>query len=137
MLNNAFTRLAARPNLTMMQYFSRRGLPALIVTLLVGALGACGNANPMRDAAHAVGIGSEPPPAPDFVTRTRSTDYEYLPIGRTPPKRNIKAKDAGGVAGAEAEMDALRAQTEATGNQARAAGGAMAPVAASVAPPPN
>lgn len=111
---------------------------ALCLALCSGALGACADGNLVKDMAQAAGIGGEPRPAPDFVTRTRAATYEYLPVGESAPKRSLKAKDAAGLAKAEAEMDAARTRNEARGAAARRASSSMpvAEPAASPAPQP-
>jgi hypothetical protein len=103
---------------------------------LAVALAGCGETNLVKDAAVAVGIGGEPRAAPDFVARSRPASSEYLPVGRSAPKRDLQAKDAGRLAQAEAEMDAARNANEARGTAARnAAASASAAEAATVRPP--
>jgi hypothetical protein len=99
------------------------------------ALAGCGETNLVKDAAVAVGIGGEPRPAPDFVARSRPATYEYLPVGQSAPKRSLQAKDAAGLAKAEAEMDAARNANEARGTAARNAA-ASTPPAEPVPPRP-
>jgi hypothetical protein len=102
-------------------------LPGLALCfVMIGALGACADTNLVKDAAVAVGIGSEPRPAPDFVARSRPATYEFLPVGPSAPKR-LPAKDAAGLAKAEAEMDASRTLNEARGAAARKAAGSTPP----------
>lgn len=94
----------------------------LIVLLAVSLAGCSNDANLVRDAAMAAGItGGEPKPAPDFVTRTRSADVDYMPIGTPVPKRS-RPKDADAVADAEAQMNGLRSRNESLGGSARRAG---------------
>jgi hypothetical protein len=101
------------------------GICALVC---VGALGACGGGNPVKDLAQAAGVGGEPKPSPDFVTRTRKTGYEYMPVGESAPKRPLKAKNATGVAGAEADLEASRAGNESRATLAREAGAKVKPI---------
>lgn len=90
--------------------------------------GCSGDANPVRHLALASGItGGEPKPAPDFVSRTRSADIDYMPIGVAPPPRRFRAKDKKAVATAEGEMNRLRAANERSGAAARRAGKTPAP----------
>lgn len=108
---------------------------ATFIVLLAMSLAGCSNdANLVRDAAVAAGItGGEPRPAPDFVTRTRSADVDYMPIGTPVPARR-RPKDADAVADAEAQMNGLRSRNEALGGSARRAGRTPAAKPA-VAPP--
>jgi hypothetical protein len=108
-----------------MQQFLRRSLFVLCAVPL-GALGAC-ESNPVKDVAQFAGIGGEPKPAPDFVTRTRAGSYDYVPVGQSAPKRALRPKDVAGVASAEKDMDGIRAQNEARGNTARQAGATVVP----------
>jgi hypothetical protein len=109
---------------------------SLCLILLAGGLAACGETNLVKDFTQGVGIGGEPRPAPDFVSRTRPANYEYLPVGESAPKRPIKAKDAAGLAKAEAEMDAARTRNEARGVAARNAASTTPPAEPVPAPPP-
>jgi hypothetical protein len=99
----------------------------LFLIFMVGALGACGETNLVKDVAQGVGIGSEPRAAPDFVARSRAPKYDYLPVGESAPQRSSKAKDAAGLAQAEAEMDAARVRNEASGAAARQAASSAVP----------
>ena len=96
---------------------------AVVAGLLAFGLGGCsGDGNLVRDVAVASGVtGSEPRPAPDFVSRTRPASVEYLPVGTPAATRATRAKDKAAVGGAEAEMDALRRRNEARGAVARRA----------------
>jgi hypothetical protein len=109
-------------------------LPALCALLSLAALGACAD-NPMKDMAQAAGIGGEPKPAPDFITRTRAAHYDYMPIGEAAPKRSSRPKNAAGVTEAEASMDAVRTRNEARGRAAKAVAGAVEPPAPVKLPP--
>lgn len=94
----------------------------LIVMIAVSLAGCSNDANLVRDAAMAAGItGGEPRPAPDFVTRTRSADVDYMPIGTPVPTRR-RPKDADAIADAEAQMNGLRSRNESLGGSARRAG---------------
>jgi hypothetical protein len=109
-----------------MQIPRRSGFPLFLICL-AATLGACGETNLVKDVAQGVGIGGEPRPAPDFVARTRAPKYDYLPVGESAPQRSTKAKDAAGLAQAEAEMDAARARNEASGAAARQAASSAGP----------
>lgn len=107
----------------------------LIVMIAVSLAGCSNDANLVRDAAMAAGItGGEPRPAPDFVTRTRSADVDYMPIGTPVPTRR-RPKDADAVADAEAQMNGLRSRNESLGGSARRAG--RTPAAKPVVAPPD
>lgn len=97
---------------------------ASAVSLL--ALAGC-EGNVVKDLAQSAGIGGEPRPAPDFVTRTRAGGYDYQPVGESAPKRHLKAKDKEGVASAETSLDGVRSHNEARGAAARAVGSAVVP----------
>jgi hypothetical protein len=99
----------------------------LFLIFMAGALGACGETNLVKDVAQGVGIGSEPRAAPDFVARSRAPRYDYLPVGESAPQRSSKAKDAAGLAQAEAEMDAARVRNEASGAATRRAASSAVP----------
>ena len=104
-----------------MQKHRRPGFLALCAAALITAsLAACAG-NPVKEAAQAAGIGGEPKPAPDFVTRSRASSYEYMPVGEAAPKRRLRAKDSAGVEDAEKSMDSLRARNEARGRSAKSA----------------
>lgn len=66
--------------------------------------------------------GGEPKPAPDFVSRTRTTGNEYVPVGTSAPKREYRSKTAAEVGTAESELERLRARNEARGRTARQPG---------------
>lgn len=106
----------------------------LIIIAAVSLAGCSNDANLVRDAAIAAGItGGEPKAAPDFVTRSRSADVDYMPIGTPVPARR-RPKDADAVADAEAQMNGLRSRNESLGGSARRAGRTPAAKPA-VAPP--
>ena len=115
----------------------RRPLLLIYAALSLGALGGCADGNPMKDLAQAAGVGGEPKPAPDFVTRTRAASYDYMPVGESAPKRRLKPKDVAGVAGAEADLDGVKARNEAVGNTARKAGSSVLPTPPAPKPPAN
>jgi hypothetical protein len=116
-----------------MQKLRRPGF-VLCLVLSVGPLAACAG-NPVKDAAQAAGIGGEPKPAPDFVTRTRREGVGYMPIGESAPKRRLHAKDAAAVESAASSMDAARSKNEARGRAAKQAGeGAQAAAPAPAKP---
>ena len=106
--------------------------------LTVGAIlaGCSSDANPVRDLAVSAGVtGGEPKPAPDFVSRTRLDNVDYLPVGESAPKRHYRARKKEDVEKAEAELNQVRQKNEARGTAARrAAGPASAPPAGRVAP---
>lgn len=85
------------------------------------ALGACsGDGNIVRDAAIASGMtGGEPKPPPDFISRSRVTGADYIPVGTDAPRRRLPAKAAAEVGAAETEMDAVRQRNEMRGARAR------------------
>lgn len=69
-------------------------------------LGACAG-NPARDLAVAAGVtGGEPKPPPDFVSRTRRQNLDYIPIGTSAPRRAYRVKTVDEVKGAESELQA-------------------------------
>lgn len=83
------------------------------------ALSGCADSNPARDLAVAAGVtGGEPKPAPDFVSRTRRTDVDYMPVGVSPPKR-AKAKSEAEVTQAESDLNQTRTALEARGADLR------------------
>ena len=61
------------------------------------------------------------------MARSRAPKYDYLPVGESAPQRSSKAKDAAGLAQAEAEMDAARVRNEASGAAARQAASSAVP----------
>lgn len=81
------------------------------------ALGACAG-NPARDLAIAAGVtGGEPKPAPDFVSRTRRQNLDYIPVGTSAPKRVYRAKTPDEVKGAESDLEGRRASNAAKAAQ--------------------
>ena len=96
------------------------GLLLPLVPFVLLALAGC-EGNPVKDLAQSAGIGGEPRPAPDFVSRTRQSGYDYMPIGVAAPRR-AKPKTKDEVAEAEVGMDAVRSRNEGRGAAARSAG---------------
>ncbi|WP_133769742.1 hypothetical protein [Enterovirga rhinocerotis] len=85
---------------------------------MAGALAGCSGGNPARDLAIAAGVtGGEPKPAPDFVSRTRRANLDYIPVGTSAPQRRYRSKTASEVGDAEADLERTRAGTTARGNQ--------------------
>ena len=81
------------------------------------SLGACAG-NPARDLAVAAGVtGGEPKPAPDFVSKTRRQNLDYIPVGTSAPKRIYRSKTADEVKGAESELEVRRASNAAKAAQ--------------------
>lgn len=97
---------------------------ASALALGIGLTGCVSGANPVRDIAVAAGVtGGEPKPAPDFVSRTRSGEPGYVPVGTDAPKRTYRPKTAAEVSGAEAELERVRAANEARAAEARRSSG--------------
>ncbi|MBV9078327.1 MAG: hypothetical protein JO048_12680 [Methylobacteriaceae bacterium] len=94
-----------------------------LLVFLPGLLAACSNSsNLVRDAVTAAGVtGGEPRPAPDFVTRTRPGNLDYVPVGVDAPRRTDRAKSKEAVAEAAAALDATRSRNEVRGAEARRA----------------
>ena len=94
----------------------RRGSVIVLAMLAASSVAGCnGSFNPVRDVAAAVGAGPQLATSPDFVTRSRPADLEYMPIGTPVPDRPTPARSADQIKAAEAELDALRTQNEAAG----------------------
>jgi len=93
---------------------SRTKLTALCLSLTMAlAAGGCAS-NPARDLAMAAGVtGGEPKPAPDFVSRTRRRDLDFIPVGTSAPKRAYRSKTAAEVGGDQTELDQLKARNDA------------------------
>ena len=99
---------------------SPNALPRVLVLVAVAAMAGCsGDANPVRDAAVAVGAGPKIAPAPDFVARTRPARLDYIPIGTAGSGHPTPARTAAEVKAARAELDALRKANEAAAEAAR------------------
>lgn len=116
----------------------REALRSVAAATLIGLSACSGDVNPVRDLA--VGVGAGPPPAntPEFVTRTRPSTIDYIPVGTSAPARPTKARSADEVKAAESEMDALRANNEAAANAARQDGASPLPApAAGPSPKPR
>lgn len=97
--------------------------PLALALLALVPAGCSGSSEFVRDVSMQTGlVGGEPKPAPDFVTRTRTPDAGYMPIGVSAPPRAIRRKSKNEVGSAEAEMEALRKRNEARGAAARRAG---------------
>ena len=93
----------------------------LTLATCLSAAGCSRDANPVRDLAIASGVtGGEPKPAPDFVSQSRSGSTDYVPVGTSAPKRDYRPKTAKEVSSDEAELERVRARTEARGAAARA-----------------
>src|SRR5687768_7991520 len=88
----------------------RRALRRSLAAAGLAALSGCmADANPVRDAAVAVGFGAKVTPAPEFVARTRPAELDYIPVGTAVAGRPTAARTAAEVKAAEAELDAVRA----------------------------
>lgn len=83
----------------------------------------------VRDAAKSAGFGPKEVAAPDFVTRSRRGNGDFLPVGESAPPRETRAKSAAGVKQLEAELDASRQRNEVRGRDAAKVGGAVKPPA--------
>lgn len=94
------------------QKMSPKKFSAVCLSLAIAfALGGCAG-NPARDLAVAAGVtGGEPKPAPDFVSRTRRKNLDYIPVGTSAPKRAYRVKTPSEVKGAESELAARGART--------------------------
>jgi hypothetical protein len=91
-----------------------------VLVVVVAALAGCsGDANPVRDAAVAIGAGPKITPAPDFVAQTRPARLDYIPIGTAGAGRPTPARTAAEVKAAEAELEAVRTANEAAAQAAR------------------
>ena len=94
----------------------RRGSVIAFAMLAASGVAGCnGSFNPVRDVATSVGAGPQLATSPDFVTRSRPANLEYMPIGTPVPERPTPARTADQIKAAEAELDALRTQNEAAG----------------------
>jgi hypothetical protein len=81
------------------------------------ALAGCAG-NPARDLAVAAGVtGGEPKPPPDFVSRTRRSNLDYIPVGTSAPRRAYRVKTQDEVKGAESELEGRRASSAAKAAQ--------------------
>ena len=74
------------------------------------ALAGCAG-NPARDLAVAAGVtGGEPKPPPDFVSRTRRQNLDYIPVGTSAPKRVYRVKTPDEVKADEADLQGAGAR---------------------------
>ncbi|MHB2166062.1 hypothetical protein [Alsobacter sp. R-9] len=92
-------------------FFRRAGAPAAVVGLALLLTGCTSSGegeakSPIRGIAEATGFATTPPPAADFVQKTRPADANYLPVGVTPPARGQKAKSPEEIRAMESELDA-------------------------------
>lgn len=85
---------------------------ALLLAYVVGmAVSACTTAgedtatNPVRGLAETTGFATTPPPPADFVRSTRQPDATYLPVGVTPPPREIAPKTPEQIKAMESDLD--------------------------------
>lgn len=94
-------------------------MPALVAVAALALAGCAGDFNPTRDILAGVGVGPQPRATPEFVEETRAPGRpDYVPIGLTPPERELVPKTSAEVAEAEAE---LRRLVEANAERAEAA----------------
>ncbi len=108
---------------------SRRVTPAAAVALAAVALGLAGcesardgvSSGIMQSATGTV-LGPKPTQTADFVTQSRPAQTAYMPVGVTPPAREIRAKTKAEVAAAEAEAAALAARAQQEAAQTTAEG---------------
>lgn len=95
-------------------------LSAACLVLATALTGGCADSNPARDLAIAAGVtGGEPKPAPDFVSRSRRTETDYMPVGVSAPKRPLKIKTEAEVSKAESDLDGTRTRVEGRGADLR------------------
>src|SRR3712207_2534815 len=85
----------------------------LILAGLPGVAACMPGANPVRDAATALGAGPKVAQTPEFIARSRPERLEYIPVGTAGPGRPTPARTADEVTAAEAEMGSVRAANEA------------------------
>src|SRR5690349_15408420 len=65
---------------------------SLAILLLTGLAACQGDANPVRDVVVSSGFGPTRTETPDFVTRTRPSNLDYVPVGTSAPDRALKAR---------------------------------------------
>ena len=108
----------------------RQVLGCVAAAALIGLAACAGDVNPVRDVAVSLGAGPPPANTPEFITKTRPTSLDYIPVGTSAPPRPSKARSADEVKAAESEMDSLRKTNEAAANAARQAGASPPPAPA-------
>ncbi|MCO4054211.1 MAG: hypothetical protein HEQ16_09190 [Bosea sp.] len=91
--------------------------------LLLAALGGCGDANLVRDAAQGVGLAGRPSETADFVRSSRAdAPSGFMAVGVSAPPRAGPRRSAAEFRALEAGLEADKARLEAEGAAARQAG---------------
>lgn len=109
-----------------------------LALLAAACLGGCaGDLNPVRDVLVGVGAGASPQEAAGFIEETRATAPSgYLPVAPTTP-RETDPKTPEEVEALRAELEATLAETAARGDRARRLAIGPAPEPVTVAPLPE
>ena len=90
--------------------------PGVFDAVGVAVLAQIGRAD--RDLAVAAGVtGGEPRTPPDFVSRTRRSNLDYIPVGTSAPKRAYRVKTKDEVESAESDLEGRRASNAAKAGQ--------------------
>jgi hypothetical protein len=113
----------------MMTAHPGRMAPALAIVLTAAALGLAGCesardgvSSGVMQSATGTAFGPKPAQTADFVTQSRPAQTAYMPVGVTPPAREIKPKTKAEVAAAEAEAAAQVARAAQEAAQTSAEG---------------
>ncbi len=97
---------------------------------LATGLSACGEANPVRDAARSVGLAGQPSPPAPFVVESRDrAPTGFQPVGVDAPPRAARRKTAEEFRAMETQLDADLRRLEAEAAAARRAGATPPPAA--------
>jgi hypothetical protein len=100
--------LESRPLPNRPSYPPRASLLAFAAAMAVSACTTAGEGtvpNPVRGLAETTGFATTPPPPADFVRSTRRPDATYLPVGVTPPPREIAPKSPDEIKAMESDLD--------------------------------
>jgi hypothetical protein len=98
------------------------------IAALAAGLAACGEANPVRDAAQSIGLAGRPSPPAPFVVESRDrAPTGFQPVGVDAPPRAARRKTAEEFRALESQLEADRQRLEAEAAAARQAGATPPP----------
>lgn len=113
-------------------------IPFIAALALAGcALGPLDDDGLVKRAATLARVATPPGEAPAFIRESRPATTTYLPVGVTPPKRELQPRGAAGAAALEAELDAERKRSEEFARRAAPAQTYDGTIPPRVQPPPK
>lgn len=101
----------------------------LSLTIFIGAFvsGCAEGANPVRDIALSTGLATPAKTPPEFVTKTRPSSLEFMPVGVKAPPRPLAMKTLAEVEASKAALDGSRTKNDANASIAKQLGSTPKP----------